>query len=73
MLFLTAFFFFMSGGNQAPQPIVFDSDGKIVPRVTELDVARDIVDEYNGWMNGTGNWTEVCLICGRRVTLRGSC
>lgn len=34
-------------------------DGRFVPRVTELDVARELVEEYKGWMNGTGNWTEV--------------
>jgi len=60
MLFLTAFFFFMSGNNNVPQPIAIDEDGKIVPRVTELDVARQGLEEYRGWLNGTSsNWTEV--------------
>ncbi|ORY35895.1 hypothetical protein BCR39DRAFT_512893 [Naematelia encephala] len=60
MLFLTAFFFFMSGGNNMPETqIVVGPDGQIKPRVTELDMARTYVDEYKGWMNGTGNWTEV--------------
>ena len=43
-----------------PQPIAIDEDGKIVPRVTELDVARQSLEEYRGWLNGTSsNWTEV--------------
>ncbi|KAL7422798.1 hypothetical protein Q5752_002094 [Cryptotrichosporon argae] len=57
MMFLTFMFFFMSGGN-APMPVTVGPDGEIRPRVTELDVARKMVDEYKGWMNGTGNWTE---------------
>lgn len=61
MLFLTAFFFFMSGNNNVPQQIVTDEEGRIVPRITELDVARQGLEEYRGWLNGTeGNWTEVC-------------
>jgi hypothetical protein len=60
MLFLTAFFFFMSGNNNVPQAISIDEDGKIVPRVTELDVAKQSLEEYRGWLNGTSsNWTEV--------------
>jgi hypothetical protein len=60
MLFLTAFFFFMSGNNNVPQQIVTDEEGRIVPRITELDVAREQLEEYKGWLNGTeGNWTEV--------------
>jgi len=60
MLFLTAFFFFMSGNNTVPQPMQIDEDGKFVPRRTELDVAREGLEEYRGWLNGTeGNWTEV--------------
>jgi len=43
-----------------PQAIAIDEDGKIVPRVTELDVARQSLEEYRGWLNGTSNnWTEV--------------
>ena len=61
MLFLTAFFFFMSGGNNLPdQQILVGPDGEVQPRITELDIARLYVEEYKGWMNGTGNWTEVC-------------
>jgi hypothetical protein len=60
MLFLTAFFFFVSGNNNVPQAIAIDEDGKIVPRVTELDVATQSLEEYRGWLNGTSsNWTEV--------------
>jgi hypothetical protein len=60
MLFLTAFFFFMSGNNNVPQAISIDEDGKIVPRVTELDVATQSLEEYRRWLNGTSsNWTEV--------------
>jgi hypothetical protein len=63
MLFLTAFFFFMSGNNTVPQPMAIDEDGKFVPRVTELDVARQGLEEYRGWLNGTeGNWTEVSYL-----------
>lgn len=60
MLFMTAFFFFMSGGNNAPiSPIAVGPDGEIVQRVTELGMAGTYVDEYKGFLNGTGNWTEV--------------
>lgn len=60
LLFLTAFFFFMSGGNQMPEPtITVGPDGQIMPRVTELDRAREYVNDYKGFLNGTGNWTEV--------------
>jgi hypothetical protein len=68
MLFLTAFFFFMSGNNNFPPPdggVMFDADGQLVPRLTELDLARGKVEEYRGLINGSaGNWTEV----GRDVT-----
>lgn len=47
-----------------PQPIAIDEDGKIVPSVTELDVARQSLDEYRGWLNGTSsNYTEVAQSC----------
>lgn len=60
MLFLTMFFFFMSGNNQMPaQTIVVGPDGEIQPRLTELELAGRLVDEYKGFVNGTGNWTEV--------------
>jgi len=60
MLFLTAFFFFMSGGNNIPeQQIVMGPNGEVQPRVTELDLARTTVEEYKGWIHGTGNWSEV--------------
>jgi hypothetical protein len=50
----------MSGNNNVPQAIAIDEDGKIVPRVTELDVAKQSLEEYRGWLNGTSsNWTEV--------------
>lgn len=71
MLFLTAFFFLMSGGNQPNiQEISVGPDGKFVQRVTELDLARQIGQEYEAWRNGTaGNWTEVRLRCGRQYSL----
>ena len=63
MLFLTAFFFFMSGGNNMPESaIVLGPDGEFHPRITELALVRGYVDEYRGWLNGTGNWTEVSLL-----------
>jgi hypothetical protein len=50
----------MSGGNQMPEPtITVGPDGQIMPRVTELDRAREYLNDYNGFLNGTGNWTEV--------------
>jgi hypothetical protein len=63
MLFLTAFFFFMSGNNQMPpQTIQIGPDGEFVPRVTELDMSREHLEEYKGFLNGTsGNWTEVSI------------
>jgi hypothetical protein len=52
----------MSGNNNVPQQIITDEEGKIVARITELDVARQGFEEYRGWLNGTeGNWTEVSL------------
>jgi hypothetical protein len=63
MLFLTAFFFFMSGNNSMPeQAIMIGPDGDFVPRVTELSLVREVVEEYTGFLNGTGNWTEVRLL-----------
>jgi hypothetical protein len=65
MLFLTAFFFFMSGNNNVPVQMATDEDGKFVPRVTELDVARESLEEYRSWLNGTSSdWTEVSLRIG---------
>lgn len=65
MLLMTAFFFFMSGGNNtAVSPIVVGPDGEIVERVTELGMAGKYVQEYKGFLNGTGNWTEVSGISG---------
>ena len=49
----------MSGGNNVPQPIVVGPDGEYVQRQTELELAGSYVDEYKGFLNGTGNWTEV--------------
>ncbi|BEJ11489.1 hypothetical protein CspHIS471_0109110 [Cutaneotrichosporon sp. HIS471] len=59
MLFLTMFFFFMSqnGGNQVPLGTI-GPDGEIRERVTELSLLRQHVKEYEGYINGTGNWTE---------------
>ena len=58
---MAAWFFFMSGGNNMPQTIVVGPDGEIQPRQTELGLARDHVEEYKGYMNGTSNWTQVSL------------
>ncbi|WVQ85781.1 hypothetical protein IAT38_007948 [Cryptococcus sp. DSM 104549] len=63
MLFLTAFFFFMSGGNNVPVSggVEIGPDGEVRPRVTELEYVRGIRDEWRGWVNGTGaegNYTE---------------
>lgn len=41
------------------QQIVVGLDGELQSRVTELDMARTFVEEYKGFINGTGNWTEV--------------
>lgn len=63
MLFLTAFFFFMSGGNHAPATggMEIGPDGEVRPRVSELEYVRGMRDEWRGWLNGTeGNYTEVC-------------
>ncbi|EJT53239.1 RING finger ubiquitin ligase [Trichosporon asahii var. asahii CBS 2479] len=53
MLILTMFFFLMGNGNS---PQIINDDG--TPRITELDIIREQVDEYEGYLNGTGNWTE---------------
>lgn len=63
MLFLTAFFFFMSGGNHAPATggMEIGPDGEVRPRMSELEYVRGMRDEWRGWLNGTeGNYTEVC-------------
>lgn len=54
MLILTMFFFLMGNSNS---PQIINDDGS--PRITELDIIREQVDEYQGYLNGTGNWTEV--------------
>lgn len=36
-------------------------DGELQMRPTELGLAREQVYEYQGYLNGTGNWTEVGL------------
>jgi hypothetical protein len=56
MLFLI---FFMSSGNSPAHPIEIGDDGEIRPRVTELERVRGMIGEYRGYLNGTGNWTEV--------------
>ncbi|KIR79484.1 ligase [Cryptococcus gattii EJB2] len=61
MLFLTAFFFFMSGGNHAPATggMEIGPDGEVRPRMSELEYVRGMRDEWKGWLNGTeGNYTE---------------
>jgi hypothetical protein len=73
MLFLTAFFFFMSGGNNVSQaPVQIGPDGELVHRLTQLDLAGTLVDEYRGFLNGTGNWTEVSLAQAQQIAVRGS-
>lgn len=64
MLFLTAFFFFMSGGNHTPTSggMEIGPDGEVRMRMSELEYVRGMRDEWKGWLNGTeGNYTEVCL------------
>lgn len=64
MLFLTAFFFFMSGSNHAPATggMEIGPDGEVRPRMSELEYVRGMRDEWRSWLNGTeGNYTEVCL------------
>ncbi|KAK8850346.1 hypothetical protein IAR55_004264 [Kwoniella newhampshirensis] len=62
MLFLTAFFFFMSGGNNMPTSggIEIGPDGEIRARMSELEYVRSLRDEWRGWIDGTmeGNYTE---------------
>ncbi|ODN80188.1 hypothetical protein L198_07845 [Cryptococcus wingfieldii CBS 7118] len=60
MLFMTAFFFFMSGGNHAPvnSGSEIGPDGQIAPGVTEYEWVRGQRDEWRGWLNGTGNYIE---------------
>ena len=53
MLFLAAFWFFMSSNNPAPPMIVVGPDGEVVPRLTTLDRARARVEEYAFFLNGT--------------------
>lgn len=59
MIFMTMLFFFMSNGNTPASQIIVGPDGEIKPRVTELELMRRVVGEYEGYLNGTGNWTEV--------------
>lgn len=58
MFMMMLFFFFMSNGNSPSYTVV---DGEVRPRQTELSVLREQVAEYEGWFNGTGNWTEVSV------------
>lgn len=67
MLFLTMFFFFMSQNGQNQPLGTIGPDGEIRERVTELSLMRQQVKEYEGFLNGTGNWTEVS------VFMRGRC
>ncbi|WVQ74741.1 hypothetical protein IAR50_004346 [Cryptococcus sp. DSM 104548] len=61
MLFMTAFFFFMSGGNHVPannSPEV-GPDGQFKPGVSEYEWVRGQRDEWRAWLNGTEtNYTE---------------
>ena len=53
-------FFFMSGNQNYPPPmVVVGPDGELQMRQTELALMRQYVDDYKGFLNGTGNWTEV--------------
>lgn len=62
---MSAMFFLMSGNNNGGaggmngSPVTFDPEGNMVPRVTALDKAQMVMDEYKGYLNGSGNWTEV--------------
>ncbi|WWC65490.1 uncharacterized protein I303_108108 [Kwoniella dejecticola CBS 10117] len=63
MLFLTAFFFFMSGNNHPINSgIEIGPDGELRARVSELDHAKMIRDEWEGVLHGNdtmrGNYTE---------------
>ncbi|WVQ95739.1 hypothetical protein IAU59_002838 [Kwoniella sp. CBS 9459] len=55
MLFMTAFFFFMSGGNHYPASggLEVGPDGEIRHRMSELDHARLWRDEWRGVVNGS--------------------
>lgn len=65
MLLMTTMFFLMSGGNgpnNAYNGVEVDDQGVIVHRLSELDVERIRVDEWQAITNGSGiatNWTEV--------------
>ncbi|OXG23479.1 ligase [Cryptococcus neoformans Tu401-1] len=64
MLFLTAFFFFMSGGNHTPTSggMEIGPDGEVRMRMSELEYVRGMRDEWKGWLNGTeGNYTEPAI------------
>ncbi|WWC98821.1 hypothetical protein V866_005714 [Kwoniella sp. B9012] len=63
MLFLTAFFFFMSGNNHPiGSGIEIGPDGELRTRMSELEYAKIIRDEWVGVINGNetmkGNYTE---------------
>ncbi|WWC72337.1 uncharacterized protein I206_106299 [Kwoniella pini CBS 10737] len=63
MLFLTAFFFFMSGNNQPINSgIEIGPDGEFRTRISELDHAKTIRNEWEGIVHGNitlrGNFTE---------------
>ncbi|OCF42632.1 hypothetical protein I317_03491 [Kwoniella heveanensis CBS 569] len=55
MLFMTAFFFFMSGGNHYPASggLEVGPDGEIRHKMSELDHARLWRDEWRGVVNGS--------------------
>ncbi|WWC92049.1 uncharacterized protein L201_007003 [Kwoniella dendrophila CBS 6074] len=66
MLFLTAFFFFMSGNNHPINSgIEIGPDGELRTRMSELDYAKQIRDEWKGNLYGNdtlkGNYTEPIL------------
>ncbi|WWD20527.1 hypothetical protein CI109_105003 [Kwoniella shandongensis] len=64
MLFMTAFFFFMSGGNNIPTSggVEIGPDGELRMKQSELDYVRGLRDDWKGWINGTeGNYTEPAI------------
>jgi hypothetical protein len=80
MLLMTTMFFLMSGGNgpnNAYNGMELNEQGEIVHRLSELDVERIRVDEWQAITNGSGiatNWTEVChIVCFEAETAALTC